>query len=65
MLKHSLLRNFHSDNIIINTIITGIIVSITSYLFSKLSHLKTVWKKIIKLLSFQKDRTAELEFTCY
>ena len=64
MFKHSLLRNFHSDNIIVNTIITGMIVTITSYLFSKLSNLKTVWKKIIKLLSFQKDRTSELEFTC-
>ena len=64
MFKHSLLRSFHSDNILINTFLTCIVVSATSFIFSKLNRLKAYFKKLIDFLRFKNDRTAELEFTC-
>ena len=64
ILKNSLLRNFHSDNIIIQTIVTGVIITFTSFIFSYLTLLKKIPNKIIKLLSYKKDIKAELEFNC-
>ena len=64
MFKHSLLRSFHSDNVLINTFLTCIIVSITSFTFSKINKLKFYIKKLMDFLRFKNDRSAELEFTC-
>jgi hypothetical protein len=64
ILKNSLLRSFQTDNIIINTIGTGLIITITSYIFSQLNIFSIYFKKILNFFRFKKKVTAELEFNC-
>ena len=64
MFKHSLLRNFQSDNVFLNALFTCIIVSGTSFFFSHLQNLKGYFKKILEFLKFKIERSAELEFSC-
>jgi len=64
MFKHSILRNFQTDNVFINTIITCAVVSFSSFLFSHIKNFKYYFEKFINFLKLKKDRTAELEFSC-
>lgn len=64
MFKYSILRNFQTDNVFLNTIITCVVVSFSSILFSHLRNFKNYFEKLLKFLKIKKDRTAELEFSC-
>jgi len=64
ILKNSLLKNYHSDNVIIQTILTGIIITFTSFIFSNIVLLKKIPNRIINFFSYKKDIKAELEFNC-
>ena len=64
MFKHSILRNFQTDNVFFNTIITCAVVSLSSFIFSHIQNFKYYFEKIINFLKMKKDRIAELEFSC-
>lgn len=64
MFKHSILRNFQTDNIFLNTLITCTVVSFSSFLFNYIKNIKSNLEKILNFLKMKKDRTAELEFSC-
>ena len=64
MFKHSILRNFQTDNVFLNTIITCVVVSFSSFLFSHMKKLNDYFKKLISFMKMKKDRIAELEFSC-
>ncbi|VVU94860.1 ATPase family associated with various cellular activities (AAA) [seawater metagenome] len=64
ILKNSLLRSYHTDNVILNTLITGIIITMTSYIFSQINNFKIYFKKFLLFFRFKTKRKSVLEFNC-
>ena len=64
LLKMSLIRNLQTDNILINTILTCLIISCTSYLAIYLRNIKYYLKKFLNYIMHTKTVKSEIEFTC-